>query len=98
MATKILEVNAVKLAYDDFGDTPAETIVLIAGLGTQMVRWTVPFCQELAARGYRVIRFDNGDVHKNIDSVVEAIRTACESGSSPSPRPSPAGRGSGDRK
>ncbi len=57
----ILESNGIDLAYDSFGDEAAEAILLIAGLGTQMIRWTVPFCQELAARGYRVIRFDNRD-------------------------------------
>ncbi|MEJ0096505.1 MAG: alpha/beta hydrolase [Methylocella sp.] len=50
-----------QLAYDSFGDETAEVILLIAGLGTQMVRWTVPFCQDLSALGYRVIRFDNRD-------------------------------------
>jgi very-short-patch-repair endonuclease len=44
-------------------------------------------------RGYRVIRFDNVDVHRNLDNVLEAIRAACLTARSPSPRPSPAGRG-----
>lgn len=57
----ILKANGVSLAYDSFGNENAEVIVLIAGLGTQMIRWTVPFCQALADRGYRVIRFDNRD-------------------------------------
>jgi pimeloyl-ACP methyl ester carboxylesterase len=57
----ILKANVVELAFDSFGDETAEPIILIAGLGTQMIRWTVPFCQVLASRGYRVIRFDNRD-------------------------------------
>ncbi len=57
----IVRTNAIDLAYDSFGNEADETILLIAGLGTQMIRWTVPFCEELAARGYRVIRFDNRD-------------------------------------
>jgi pimeloyl-ACP methyl ester carboxylesterase len=59
MAT--LQANGIDLAYDSFGDSNAETILLIAGLGTQMIRWPVPFCENLAAKGYRVIRFDNRD-------------------------------------
>ncbi len=59
MAT--LEANGIALSYDSFGDDDAETILLIAGLGTQMIRWTVPFCGALATLGYRVIRFDNRD-------------------------------------
>ena len=58
----ILEANGIELAFDSFGDETGEAILLISSLGTQMVRWTVPFCQELARRGYRVIRFDNRDV------------------------------------
>ncbi|PLP57620.1 alpha/beta hydrolase [Mesorhizobium loti] len=57
----IVKTNEIDLAYDSFGDEADEAILLIAGLGTQMIRWTVPFCEELAARGYRVIRFDNRD-------------------------------------
>jgi pimeloyl-ACP methyl ester carboxylesterase len=58
----ILKANGIELAYDCFGDETGEAILLISSLGTQMVRWTVPFCQELARRSYRVIRFDNRDV------------------------------------
>jgi pimeloyl-ACP methyl ester carboxylesterase len=55
------QVNRVHLAWDSFGDSNGETVLLIAGLGTQMIRWPVPFCEMLVARGYRVIRFDNRD-------------------------------------
>lgn len=57
----IAKANGIELAYQSFGDETDEAILLIAGLGTQMIRWTVPFCQALAAQGYRVIRFDNRD-------------------------------------
>jgi pimeloyl-ACP methyl ester carboxylesterase len=58
---KNLNSNGISLAYDSFGEEAAETILLISGLGTQMIRWADPFCRELAALGYRVIRFDNRD-------------------------------------
>jgi pimeloyl-ACP methyl ester carboxylesterase len=61
MTTNIVQANGIELAFDSFGDKTNQAILLIAGLGTQMIRWTVPFCEELAARGYRVIRFDNRD-------------------------------------
>jgi pimeloyl-ACP methyl ester carboxylesterase len=63
MAT--VNVNGIRLSYDSFGDINAETILLIAGLGTQMIRWAVPFCEDLSARGYRVIRFDNRDAGRS---------------------------------
>jgi pimeloyl-ACP methyl ester carboxylesterase len=56
-----LEVNGMTLSYDSVGDGNAEVILLIAGLGTQMIRWPEVFCDLLVARGYRVIRFDNRD-------------------------------------
>lgn len=57
----LIDANGIQLAYDSFGDERAEPLLLIAGLGTQRVRWTQDFCQALAARGFRVIRFDNRD-------------------------------------
>jgi pimeloyl-ACP methyl ester carboxylesterase len=55
------KVNGIDLGFDSFGDDNAAAILLIAGLGTQMIRWPVLFCDALVARGYRVIRFDNRD-------------------------------------
>lgn len=57
----IAKANGIELAWDDFGDAADETVMLIAGLGTQMIRWKRSFCEDLATRGYRVIRFDNRD-------------------------------------
>lgn len=54
--------GAVELEYETFGDEHPETVILINGLGSQMTRWPVPFCEKLVAKGYRAIRFDNRDV------------------------------------
>lgn len=54
--------GAVELEYETFGDDRPETVILINGLGSQMTRWPVAFCEKLAAKGYRAIRFDNRDV------------------------------------
>jgi len=55
------KVNGIDLGWESFGDSDGDVILLIAGLGTQMIRWSSPFCESLAALGYRVIRFDNRD-------------------------------------
>jgi pimeloyl-ACP methyl ester carboxylesterase len=55
-------VNGIELAYETFGDPADETILLIMGLGVQMLGWDEEFCRMLAGRGYRVVRFDNRDV------------------------------------
>lgn len=56
-----IKANAIDIEYDSFGDSEAPALVLISGLGTQMIRWSEPFCRLLAAQGLRVIRFDNRD-------------------------------------
>lgn len=53
--------GAVEIEHQTFGDGASETILLVNGLGSQMTRWPEDFCQRLAGRGYRVIRYDNRD-------------------------------------
>jgi pimeloyl-ACP methyl ester carboxylesterase len=57
--------NGVDLCYEIFGSADAEPLLLIMGLGAQMILWDDEFCRELAARGFRVIRFDNRDIGKS---------------------------------
>ncbi len=54
--------NGIELAWDSFGDPHAPALLLIAGLGLQLISWDDAFCAQLAARGFHVIRFDNRDV------------------------------------
>ena len=54
--------NNIRLAYDEFGDINHPPLILIMGLGTQMIAWPDTFCQSIAEQGFRVIRFDNRDV------------------------------------
>ena len=52
----------IELHYEDLGNADDPAVLLIMGLGAQLVLWHEEFCQELLDRGYRVIRFDNRDV------------------------------------
>ena len=54
--------NGIELEYQVFGEPKAPPLLLIAGLGAQMLSWDEDFCRLLAGRGFRVIRFDNRDV------------------------------------
>jgi pimeloyl-ACP methyl ester carboxylesterase len=56
------KVGDTEIVYDTFGDSSAPPMLLIMGLGAQMIRWDEAFCQYLAAQGRWVIRFDNRDV------------------------------------
>lgn len=57
-----VRTNGIELEYDTFGDRGAPPMLLIMGLAMQMTAWDERFCEDLAARGFHVIRFDNRDV------------------------------------
>ena len=57
--------NGLQLCVETFGDPESEPIVLVMGLGAQMIQWDDDFCAQLAERGFWVIRFDNRDVGKS---------------------------------
>ena len=59
---QLARANGIELCYEIFGDADAEPMLLIMGLGAQMIHWDDDFCRQLAARGFRVIRFDNRDI------------------------------------
>lgn len=54
------KVNGIELAYEDMG--AGEPLILIMGLGAQMVLWPDALCAQLVEAGFRVIRFDNRDI------------------------------------
>jgi pimeloyl-ACP methyl ester carboxylesterase len=62
---RIARTNGIDICYEIFGDAAAEPMLLIMGLGAQMIHWDDDFCRQLAARGFRVIRFDNRDIGKS---------------------------------
>ena len=55
------KANGIELEYETFGDPKAPPLLLIMGLGAQMISWNDDFCAQLADRGFHVIRFDNRD-------------------------------------
>jgi pimeloyl-ACP methyl ester carboxylesterase len=61
--------NGIHLEVEDHGSASGEPLLLIMGLGMQLVAWHEDFVQSLVARGFRVIRFDNRDIglSKNFD-------------------------------
>jgi pimeloyl-ACP methyl ester carboxylesterase len=57
--------NGITLCYETFGDPAAPPVVLIMGLGTQMIAWNTRFCEQLAGDGFYVVRFDNRDTGRS---------------------------------
>lgn len=54
--------NGIELEYDTFGDPADPPMVLVMGLGAQLIDWPVDFCELLAQGGFYVVRFDNRDI------------------------------------
>jgi pimeloyl-ACP methyl ester carboxylesterase len=61
--------RGVTLCYETFGQRSDPPVLLVMGLGTQMVAWHEDFCRALAERGLFVIRFDNRDIGRSTHMV-----------------------------
>ncbi len=57
-----IAANGITLEYDEIGNPADPPLLLVMGLGGQMVRWTDGFRESFVEKGFRVIRFDNRDV------------------------------------
>lgn len=55
-------VKGIQIEYRTFGNSSSRPLLLIIGLGAQMIYWDADLCKDLAARGNYVIIFDNRDV------------------------------------
>ena len=66
-----LSANGISLEVEDHGPTGGEPLLLIMGLGMQLVAWPDGLVKQLVAKGFRVIRFDNRDagLSQSFDSV-----------------------------
>jgi pimeloyl-ACP methyl ester carboxylesterase len=65
MAESTCRVGDIDICYETFGDPGDPAMLLIMGLGTQMVAYHDDFCTELAGRGFFVIRHDNRDIGRS---------------------------------
>jgi pimeloyl-ACP methyl ester carboxylesterase len=62
---RVARVGDLEIAYDTFGDPADPALLLVMGLGMQLIAWDPDFCRLLADRGFHVIRFDNRDVGRS---------------------------------
>jgi pimeloyl-ACP methyl ester carboxylesterase len=56
------DANGLRLEYETFGRSSDDPLLLVMGLGAQMILWPDDFCRQLADRGHFVVRFDNRDI------------------------------------
>ena len=62
--------NGIELEYEEHGPAAGEPVLLVMGLGAQMIVWPLEFVERLVDHGYRVIRYDNRDA--GLSSEVDA--------------------------
>lgn len=55
------KTNGIEIEYETFGDPKDPALLLVMGLGAQMLSWHEELCEMLAGAGFYVIRFDNRD-------------------------------------
>ena len=53
--------NGLRIEYETFGDRGEPPLLLVMGLGAQMITWEEGFCEQLAGQGFFVVRYDNRD-------------------------------------
>lgn len=62
MTTGIAPSNGIEIAYETHGDPGDEPLLLVMGLGTQLLGWPIELVDALVDRGFFVVRYDNRDV------------------------------------
>lgn len=62
MTTRSAQANGIELCYERVGGASQPAVVLVMGLGVQLIGWHDDLVGELVARGRQVVRFDNRDV------------------------------------
>ena len=80
MAESFCRVGDIEICFETFGDPADPALLLVMGLGTQMLGWHEDFCTDLAGRGFHVIRYDNRDIGRS---------TILSGAPRPDPRPDP---------
>jgi pimeloyl-ACP methyl ester carboxylesterase len=78
MAEERAAANGIEIAYETLGDPSNPALLLVMGLGTQLIHWDLELCEMFAERGFHVIRFDNRDAGRStyLDAPVPNIKRA----------------------
>lgn len=78
MGETVHRVNGVDICAEVRGERHGEPLLLVMGLGAQLVSWDAGFVDALVDRGYRVARFDNRDVGRSTqldDHAIDVMAT-----------------------
>ena len=61
MAEELAQVGEIEICFETFGSREDAAVLMVMGLGTQMIAWPEELCRRLASCGFFVIRYDNRD-------------------------------------
>jgi pimeloyl-ACP methyl ester carboxylesterase len=61
MSEQFAKIGDVEIAYETLGDPSGPPMLLVMGLGMQLIHWDDELCAQFVDRGFHVIRFDNRD-------------------------------------
>jgi pimeloyl-ACP methyl ester carboxylesterase len=69
------KANGIEICYDAVGSASDPTVLLVMGLGGQLIQWNPELCGMIAERGFHVVRFDNRDVglSTHLESAVDVL-------------------------
>ena len=67
--------GSVTICYERFGDPGDPPLVLIMGLGRQLIAWPDELCAQLSAKQLHVVRFDNRDIGRSWHAPIPPPRT-----------------------
>ena len=78
MAEERATLDGIEIVYETIGDPSNPPLLLVMGLGTQLIHWDLELCERFADRGFYVIRFDNRDAGRStyVHAPVPNIRRA----------------------
>jgi pimeloyl-ACP methyl ester carboxylesterase len=65
MSEEIAKVGEIDICFETYGSRHDPAMLLVMGLGTQMIAWPEDMCRRLAELGFYVIRYDNRDVGRS---------------------------------
>lgn len=87
-AMPVAKANGIAVCYEAFGDAADPTVLLVAGLGSQMISFAPDLCAGIAGRGFHVVRFDNRDTGRSsrIDEPVDVLAAMRAAGSGEAPQ------------
>lgn len=70
--------NGIQIEYETFGNPSDRPLLLVIGLGRQLIEWDESLCQDLVSRGHYVSDMTTGTPDSPPNSIRQAHLTSWE--------------------